>query len=149
MLLVRDGKLRLDDRVTRFLHNFGVYGKTHITFRHLLSHCSGLAAWRPFYKDILQIEKRGEKINFLGSTAAKEYVYQAISRERPEAPAGSKAVYSDLGFMLLGALVEMASRHDARSLLSGAHLPAARACAPRRSSTSAWCARGASSRSPR
>src|SRR5512143_2416637 len=109
MLLVRDGKLRLDDRVTRFLHNFGVYGKTHITIRHLLSHSSGLAAWRPFYKDLQQIEKRGEKVNFLGSTAAKEYVYQAIGRERPESPAGAKAVYSDLGFILLGALVEMAS----------------------------------------
>src|SRR5690349_19247862 len=43
MLLVKDGKIRLDDRVTRFFHNFGVLGKTHITFRHLLSHCSGLA----------------------------------------------------------------------------------------------------------
>jgi CubicO group peptidase (beta-lactamase class C family) len=109
MLLVRDGKLRLDDRVTRFLHNFGVYGKTHVTIRHLLSHASGLAAWRPFYKDLQQIEKRGEKVNFLGSAAAKEYVYEAIGHERLEAPAGSKAVYSDLGFILLGALVEMAS----------------------------------------
>jgi serine-type D-Ala-D-Ala carboxypeptidase len=109
MLLVRDGKLHLDDRVTRFLHNFGVYGKTHITIRHLLSHSSGLPAWRPFYKDLQQIEKRGEKVNFLGSTAAKEYVYQAIGRERQEQPAGAKAVYSDLGFILLGALVEMAS----------------------------------------
>jgi CubicO group peptidase (beta-lactamase class C family) len=109
MLLMRDGKLRLDDRVTRFLHNFGVYGKTHVTIRHLLSHSSGLPAWRPFYKELQQIEKRGEKVNFLGSTAAKEYVYQAIGRERPESPAGSKAVYSDLGFILLGALVELAS----------------------------------------
>jgi CubicO group peptidase (beta-lactamase class C family) len=109
MLLVRDGKLRLDDRVTRFLHNFGVYGKTHVTIRHLLCHASGLAAWRPFYKDIQQIEKRGEKVNFLGSAAAKEYVYDAIGHERPEAPAGVRAVYSDLGFILLGALVELAS----------------------------------------
>jgi CubicO group peptidase (beta-lactamase class C family) len=107
MVLVRDGKLHPDDRVTRFLHNFGVYGKTHVTMRHLLCHSSGLAAWRPYYKDILQIERRGEKVNFLGSDAAKEYVYQALSRERPEAPAGTRAVYSDLGFMLLGALVEM------------------------------------------
>ena len=109
MLLVRDGKLRLDDRVTRFLHNFGVHGKTHVTVRHLLTHSSGLAAWRPFYKELQQIEKRGEKVNFLGSGAAKEYVYQEISRERPEYPVGSKAVYSDLGFILLGALVEMTS----------------------------------------
>lgn len=109
MLLVRDGKVRLEDRVTRFLHNFGVHGKTHVTLRHLLAHSSGLAATRPYYKEILQMERRGEKINFLGSGAAKEYVYQQISRERPEAPPGVRAVYSDLGFILLGALVELTS----------------------------------------
>jgi CubicO group peptidase (beta-lactamase class C family) len=107
MLLVRDGKIRPDDRVTRFFHNFGVYGKTHVTVRHLLCHSSGLPAWRPYCKAIQQIERRGEKVNFLGSDSAKEYVYQQITRERPESAAGVKAVYSDLGFIVLGALVEM------------------------------------------
>lgn len=107
MLLVRDGKVNPDDRVTRFFHNFGVYGKTHVTMRHLLCHSSGLPAVRPYYKLILQLEKKGEKVNFLGSDAAKEFVYQQISRERPEAPAGSRVMYSDLGFILLGALVEL------------------------------------------
>jgi CubicO group peptidase (beta-lactamase class C family) len=106
MLLVRDGKLRLDDRVTRFFHNFGVYGKTHVTFRHLLNHCSGLPAWRPYYKEILQNERKGGKVNFLASDGAKKYVYQQLNRERLEAAPGSKAIYSDLGFMLLGAVVE-------------------------------------------
>jgi len=106
MLLVKDGVLRLDDRVSRFFHNFGVHGKTHVTFRHLLSHSSGLAAWRPYFESIRKIEQRGEKVNFLGSVAAKEFVYQEICRERPESAPGVKAVYSDLGFILLGAAVE-------------------------------------------
>ncbi len=106
MLLARDGKVRLDDRVTRFFHNFGIYGKTHITFRHLLTHTSGLAAWRPFYKTIQQIERKGSKINFLGSEAAKKFVYSEIGAERLEAPPGQRMVYSDLGFMLLGAVIE-------------------------------------------
>jgi CubicO group peptidase (beta-lactamase class C family) len=109
MLLVRDGKIRLDDRVTRFFHNFGVHGKTHVTFRQLLSHCAGLAAWRPYYKEIIQIEQREGRVNFIGSRGAKEFVYQQIQRERLEAPPGSKAIYSDLGFMLLGAVVEEVS----------------------------------------
>ncbi len=109
MLLMRDGKVRLDDRVTRFFHNFGVYGKTHVTFRHLLNHSSGLPAWRPYYKAIQQIERKGEKVNFLGSDGAKEFIYQEISRERPEAPAGQRAIYSDLGFILLGATIETIS----------------------------------------
>jgi serine-type D-Ala-D-Ala carboxypeptidase len=106
MLMVRDGRLHLDDRVTRFFHNFGVHGKTHITFRHLLSHCSGLPAWRPYFQDILDIERRDGRINFLGSHGAKTYVYQAIMRERLEAEPGTRALYSDLAFMLLGAVIE-------------------------------------------
>ncbi len=109
MLLVKDGVLRLDDRVSRFFHNFGVHGKTHVTFRHLLNHSSGLAAWRPFFQTIQKMEQRGEKVNFLGSTAAKEFVYQEICRERPEAPPATRALYSDLGFILLGAAVETVS----------------------------------------
>ncbi len=109
MLLVGDGMLRLDDRVTRFFHEFGAYGKRDITFRHLLSHCSGLAAWRPFFKRIQKIEQRGERGDFLGSDSAKEFVYQEICRERPEASPATRAVYSDLGFILLGAVVEVVS----------------------------------------
>ncbi len=106
MLLMKEGKVRLDDRVTRFFHNFGVHGKIHITFRQLLSHCSGLPAWRPYYKEIQQIERHEGRINFLGSPAARAYVYQLLQRERCEAEPGTKAIYSDLNFMLLGAVIE-------------------------------------------
>ncbi|MBI3304388.1 MAG: beta-lactamase family protein, partial [Deltaproteobacteria bacterium] len=62
MLLVKEKKLRLDDRVTRFFPNFGVHGKTHITFRHLLSHSSGLPAWRPYYREIARREAKDGKV---------------------------------------------------------------------------------------
>ncbi len=109
MLLLKERKIGLDDRVTRFFHNFGVYGKTHMTFRHLLTHSSGLAAWRPYYKEILHIERREGRINFLGTHGAKAYTYQQIQRERLEAPSGTRSTYSDLGFMLLGAVIEEVS----------------------------------------
>ncbi|MFZ0887828.1 MAG: serine hydrolase [Candidatus Binataceae bacterium] len=108
MMMARDGKLKLDDRVTRFFHNFGVHGKGHITFRHLLAHCSGLAAWRPFYNEIAEIE-RGGKVNFMASRGAKEHVFEQIHREKAEAPPGTKTIYSDLNFMLLGEAVEQVS----------------------------------------
>jgi CubicO group peptidase (beta-lactamase class C family) len=108
MLLTRDGKMRLDDRVTRFFHNFGVHGKGHVTFRQLLAHCSGLAAWRPFYQQITEVEKGG-KVNFMASRGAKEFVYEEIHRDKPECPAGTKALYSDLNFILLGETVEQVS----------------------------------------
>jgi serine-type D-Ala-D-Ala carboxypeptidase len=108
MLLTRDAKLRLDDRVTRFFHNFGVHGKGYVTFRQLLAHCSGLAAWRPFYQQVADIE-RGGKVNYMASHGAKEFVYEQIHREKPEYPPGSKALYSDLNFMLLGETAEQIS----------------------------------------
>src|SRR5258708_37163916 len=108
MILARDGKFRLDDRVTRFFPNFGVHGKTVITFRHLLAHCSGLAAWRPFYQRIAEIEKGG-RVNFMASYGAKEFAYEEIHREKPEAPPCSKSIYSDEGFITLGETIEKVS----------------------------------------
>lgn len=108
MMLTRDAKMRLDDRLTRFFHNFGVHGKGHVTFRHLLAHSSGLAAWRPFYQQIAEVERSG-KVNFMASRGAKEFVYEEIHREKPEAPTATKTIYSDLNFMLLGEAVEQVS----------------------------------------
>jgi len=106
MLLVREGKLRVEDRVTRFIPNFGVYGKTGVTLRHLLAHCSGLAAWRPFHREIAEAA-RNRRPHFLGSLSARESIYQEIHRARLEYAPGSRSVYSDLGFLLLGELVEL------------------------------------------
>jgi CubicO group peptidase (beta-lactamase class C family) len=105
MVLVRERKIRLDDRVTRFFPHFGVFGKTHVTFRHLLAHSSGLPAWKPYYEEIVKGEKAG-RINFIASLAAKSYVFQQIHREKPLSAAGQRSLYSDLGFMFLGEVVE-------------------------------------------
>jgi CubicO group peptidase (beta-lactamase class C family) len=108
LLIVREHKLRIDDRATRIFHNFGVHGKTHITFRHLLAHCSGLPGWRAYYKEILKVERAG-RVNFLCSHGAKQHVYELIHREKPEAEPGRTVVYSDLGFILLGEAIEEVS----------------------------------------
>ena len=108
LLLVAEKRVRVDDRVTRFFPDFGVHGKTHVEFRHLLSHSSGLPAWRPFFREIVKIEKHGRP-NFVGTNGARQHVYEEIHRGRAEYPTGSRALYSDLGFMVLGELVEAAS----------------------------------------
>jgi serine-type D-Ala-D-Ala carboxypeptidase len=110
LLLWAERKVQLDDRVTRFVPNFGVHGKTHVTFRHLLTHSSGLAAWRPFHRDIVKLEHGAQRLNFIASRGAKEWVYEQIHRERPEYATGTRSVYSDLGFMLLGEVVELLTR---------------------------------------
>src|SRR5712692_2861373 len=105
MLLVQEKKIRLDDHVTRFFSNFGVFGKTHVTFRHLLAHCSGLPAWKPYFEEIIKAEREG-KVNFVASRGGKNYVFQKIHREKPLSPPGTQSLYSDLGFMFLGEAVE-------------------------------------------
>ncbi len=106
-LLVRQGRLSEGDRVTRFFHNFGVHQKTHITFGHLLAHSSGLPAHRPYFKEAARAARR--RLNLLGSREAKAWVYEQVHREKLTQLPGKKAVYSDLGFMLLGQAVETIS----------------------------------------
>jgi len=108
MMLVREKKIRLDDHVTRFVPTSGVFGKHSVTFRHLLSHSSGLPAWKPYYEEIIKREKAG-RINFVASRAAKNYVVEQIHHEKPVSAPGAQGLYSDLGFILLGEVVEVVS----------------------------------------
>jgi CubicO group peptidase (beta-lactamase class C family) len=108
MLLIGEKKVRLDDRVTRFFPTFGVFGKNAVTFRQLLNHSSGLPDWKPYYEEIIKA-KKGGKINFVASRAAKHYVFEQIHREKPVSPSGQQSLYSDLGFMILGETVEAIS----------------------------------------
>jgi len=105
MLLAREGKIRIDDRVTRFLPTFGVFGKNLTTVRQLLTHSSGLPAWKPYYQEVIKEENAG-KVHFVASRGAKSYVMQLIHREKPLQPPGKHCLYSDLGFIVLGELVE-------------------------------------------
>ncbi|HXG53104.1 MAG TPA: serine hydrolase domain-containing protein [candidate division Zixibacteria bacterium] len=105
MLLVKERKVRLDDRVTRFFPTFGVFGKHTVSVRQLLSHTSGLAAWKPYYEEIVKAERAG-RIHFVASRGAKSYVLEQIHRDRPVSVPGTQSLYSDLGFMVLGQLVE-------------------------------------------
>ena len=111
MLLVKERKLRLDDLITRVIPMYGVYGKNLTTFRHLLNHSSGLPAWKPYFEEIIRAEKGG-KIHFVASRAAKNYVYEQIHREKPLSAPGTQALYSDLGFILLGEVIEVVTSNS-------------------------------------
>ncbi len=89
--LVAAREVALDDRVGRFFPNAGWFREPTLadaTVRALLAHTSGLAAWRPLFAEIS------------GRRTALAAVLQS-----PVEPAG-EVRYSDLGFMLLGAIVE-------------------------------------------
>jgi serine-type D-Ala-D-Ala carboxypeptidase len=105
MMLVGEEQIRLDDRVTRFFPNFSLHGKDRITIRHLLAHCSGLAAWRPFCRLVGEVERAG-KVNFMATPRARQWIYEEIHREKLDVPPATAAIYSDLNFIILGEVVE-------------------------------------------
>lgn len=93
MILVDEGKLDLDQPVQRFLPGFQGPGKEAVTVRHLLTHSSGLDATAPLYK-----ERRG-KTAFVERIETMDLAY----------PPGSRSLYSDLGIILLGEILEKVS----------------------------------------
>ncbi len=109
MLLVDEGRLGLDDPVSKVLPQFGDRGKETVTLRHLLAHSAGLKPWRPFYEALAERERKtGDKL--LCTAAAKETVIERICRSAPVHEVGEAAVYGDLDFIILGAVVEAVSR---------------------------------------
>jgi len=108
LLLAAEGRIDLDDPVAKVLPAFGERGKEAVTIRHLLTHTSGLKPWRPFHEALLERErKKGERL--LGTPAAKEAVLERIYRSALVHDPGEAAVYGDLDFILLGAIVEAVS----------------------------------------
>lgn len=104
LCLVQDGTLELGDAIQNHLPELRDSPAGGATVAHLLNHSSGLSAWRPLYERIAERDKA--QPGFLGSDAAKPYVLQLIRNEEPVAPMGTKALYSDIGFILLGLLIE-------------------------------------------
>lgn len=105
MKFVELGKLRLEDRFSRFVQGFGVAGKSAITIEHLLSHASGMPAWIPFYEELVRANS-ADRIGILTSRGARDYIYNSLNRVQVKFNPGSKQLYSDLGFILLGEIIE-------------------------------------------
>src|SRR5215510_7559731 len=95
------GELTLDSSVSHYLGEFDRTDKQTITVRELLTHTSGLPAWRPLY---LLTEDEPERA--AGAIANLDLEYKP----------GTRVVYSDLGFIALGILLERMTRHQLAEL---------------------------------
>lgn len=105
LLLASEGAVDLDEPLAKYVPAAGERGKEHVRVRHLLTHASGLKPWRPFHEALLERErKKGERL--LGTPAAKEAILERIHRSTLVHEPGEAAVYGDLDFIVLGALVE-------------------------------------------
>src|SRR6202163_1313789 len=93
MQLFEQGKVRMNDPVAKYLPEFAQNGKEDITVRQLMTHYSGLAP----------------DLDLKTPWEGKNTAYQLAFVEPPETTPGSGFVYSDINFIMLGALVERVS----------------------------------------
>lgn len=85
---VERGQVGLDDPVGAHLSQWRGSDRADVTVRDVLAHCSGLPAWRPYYQSRQGLD------SYLEAIAAEPLEYEPRTR----------SVYSDLGFIVLGAI---------------------------------------------
>lgn len=93
MLLVDQGLVNLDAPVQQYLPEFSGPGKERVTVRHLLTHSSGLPSWRPLHKE----------------AATADTALALVAATPLDTVPGARMVYSDLGAILAGRIVERVS----------------------------------------
>ena len=81
----------INDRTTPYLKKCNI--------EQLLSHSSGLIDYRPFFRGFKPVS----------SLKGKECIFEAVHKEKPEYQPGEKCLYSDLGYILLGEIIEKVS----------------------------------------
>ena len=96
MILVEQGKLRLNDTIGKFIPDIDDAEAKKVTIQQLLTHTSG---YRPDF-DL------GEK------WTGREGMLAALKKEKLRNPPGTKFVYSDIGFIVLGEIVQRVSSKD-------------------------------------
>ncbi|MEO8338163.1 MAG: serine hydrolase [Nitrospirota bacterium] len=107
LLLIQRAKVVLEDPVQQILAELQGTPIGQATVSDLLTHRSGLPGWRPFYEwlDGRRVEPDPSGAN----QSLKQQVMRMIRDEPLMYVRGERSIYSDLGFMLLGFLVERLS----------------------------------------
>jgi len=93
MQLVEKGQVRVNEPVANYLPEFAENGKEEITVRELLTHFSGLP----------------EDLDLSQSWEGRETALRMAYTEKPISTPGSRFLYSDVNFIVLGALIERVS----------------------------------------
>ena len=107
VLLIQRAKVALEDPIQQVLVELEGTPIGEATVRDLLAHRSGLPGWRPIYE---RLEAGGMTPGYSGvSQPIRAAVLSLIRVEPLMYVRGERSLYSDLGFMLLGFLVERLS----------------------------------------
>ncbi len=100
--LVAERRCSLDDTVGTYLPAWTEGPKARATLRHLLTHTAGLPGWRPLYQALDPA--------LVATPSGRRRITESAEREPLLSDPGSESRYSDLGFILLGAIVEQTGK---------------------------------------
>ena len=114
LLSIQRGRLGLEEPVHRALEGYAGQLRETITLRMLLDHSSGLPAWRPYYEKVASVAGGAR----LATAKGRETVRQMVAAEVPEVQPGSRALYSDVGFILLDWILERVNGHPSDVLFA-------------------------------
>src|SRR5687768_2597464 len=103
MILVEQGKLRLNDTIGKYITDIDDAEAKKVTIQQLLTHTSG---YRPDF-DL------GEK------WTGREGMLAALKKEKLRAAPGTRFVYSDIGFIVLGEIVQQVSGRSIDDFVTG------------------------------
>ena len=96
--LVGEGRLRLDDEITRVLPGYDDHGQ-HVTIRHLLDHTSGIPAYTAM-DGFSRIEAK---------PGSRDSLIKEIAKAKPDFAPRERMTYSNSGYFLLGKIIELVS----------------------------------------
>jgi CubicO group peptidase (beta-lactamase class C family) len=99
MLLVQEGRLDLETKISSVLPVLEKSDKNEITVAQLLCHNSGLPDYKPYY-EVLRGMPENERPKALKAMLVGEAIVN---------PIGEKVVYSDIGYMFLAWIIEEVS----------------------------------------
>ena len=91
--LMDQGLIALDNSVSRYLPEFRGEGREKVTIEHLLTHTSGLPAWRNLYE----------------AASSYETLVELAAGTQLELEPGLRTRYSDIGIILLGEVLARAA----------------------------------------
>ena len=96
LCLLKEGKLTLEEKLPSLVEKKTTNEKKTISLKNLLSHSSGFPAHRDYFKILRDIPAKKKS----------DCLVALLLNEKLEYTPGTRSVYSDLGFMLLGKVVE-------------------------------------------
>lgn len=100
MMLKSEGLIKFEDTVYQWLAGARQAVHKQMTVRHLLNHTSGLPAWQPYYQEL--------PLSLIGTEAGKSFILDSCYNEPLVATPGEKTIYTDIGYIILGEILEQA-----------------------------------------